>query len=150
MPVQNNGQPFRPALHQLTPENDEYKLLCALQCGEHDPDLFFTDRPRGGGLGQRNREYLVGLARGTRAVRAAARTAPLCACFFIPASLCMNVFADCWRRLLHRCMFCTVACISHLSEPNACAQRAWIAHQHAEVSGMPDAQGHAAMDAIRA
>ncbi|MEW5310658.1 MAG: hypothetical protein WDW38_002434 [Sanguina aurantia] len=30
-----------------------------LQCGESDPDLFFTDRPRGSaGLGQRNREYL--------------------------------------------------------------------------------------------
>ncbi|KAF5833355.1 glycoside hydrolase superfamily [Dunaliella salina] len=29
-----------------------------LQCGDHDPDLFFTDRPRDGGLGQRNREYL--------------------------------------------------------------------------------------------
>jgi len=29
-----------------------------LQCGEQDPDLFFTDRPRDGGLGQRNREYV--------------------------------------------------------------------------------------------
>ncbi|GFH21443.1 beta-amylase [Haematococcus lacustris] len=28
-----------------------------LQCGEHDPDLFFTDRPREG-AGRRNREYL--------------------------------------------------------------------------------------------
>lgn len=29
------------------------------QCGDSDPDLFFTDRPRGtSGLGQRNREYL--------------------------------------------------------------------------------------------
>ncbi|GAX84030.1 hypothetical protein CEUSTIGMA_g11454.t1 [Chlamydomonas eustigma] len=29
-----------------------------LRCGDSDPDLFFTDRPRGGGQGQRNREYL--------------------------------------------------------------------------------------------
>lgn len=29
-----------------------------LRCGENDPDLFFTDRPRGGSQGQRNREYL--------------------------------------------------------------------------------------------
>lgn len=29
-----------------------------LRCGENDPDLFFTDRPRGGSRGQRNREYL--------------------------------------------------------------------------------------------
>ncbi|KAI8474102.1 MAG: glycoside hydrolase superfamily [Monoraphidium minutum] len=30
-----------------------------LQAGQQDPDIFFTDRPRGGaGLGQRNREYL--------------------------------------------------------------------------------------------
>jgi len=28
------------------------------QCGEQDPDLFYTDRPRGDGLGQRDREYL--------------------------------------------------------------------------------------------
>lgn len=33
--------------------------LPARQCGESDPDLFFTDRPRGHGrLGQRNREYV--------------------------------------------------------------------------------------------
>ncbi|GIL55423.1 hypothetical protein Vafri_10981 [Volvox africanus] len=29
-----------------------------LQCGEADPDLFFADRPRNGGLGNRNREYI--------------------------------------------------------------------------------------------
>lgn len=29
-----------------------------LQAGEHDPDLFFTDRPRENGLGQRNKEYI--------------------------------------------------------------------------------------------
>lgn len=29
-----------------------------LRCGDSDPDLFFTDRPRAGGPGQRNREYL--------------------------------------------------------------------------------------------
>eukprot|EP00798_Chlamydomonas_sp_ICE-L_P001537 gene1537-32915_t len=29
-----------------------------LQCGENDPDLFFTDRPRDGKLGNRNREYI--------------------------------------------------------------------------------------------
>uniref|UniRef100_A0A6T5U2K4 Beta-amylase n=1 Tax=Chlamydomonas chlamydogama TaxID=225041 RepID=A0A6T5U2K4_9CHLO len=29
-----------------------------LKCGEMDPDLFHTDRPRGGCPGQRNREYL--------------------------------------------------------------------------------------------
>jgi beta-amylase len=29
-----------------------------LQAGEQDPDLFFTDRPRGYGFGQRNREYI--------------------------------------------------------------------------------------------
>lgn len=29
-----------------------------LQAGEHDPDLFFTDRPRGSGSGQRDREYI--------------------------------------------------------------------------------------------
>ena len=38
-------------------------LTCAcalplLQCGEQDPDIFFTDRPRDGGLGHRNKEYL--------------------------------------------------------------------------------------------
>ncbi|KXZ55155.1 hypothetical protein GPECTOR_3g303 [Gonium pectorale] len=29
-----------------------------LQCAEADPDLFFADRPRNGGLGNRNREYI--------------------------------------------------------------------------------------------
>lgn len=29
-----------------------------MQCGGADPDLFFTDRPRNGGVGQRNREYV--------------------------------------------------------------------------------------------
>lgn len=29
-----------------------------MQCAEADPDLFFADRPRNGGLGNRNREYL--------------------------------------------------------------------------------------------
>lgn len=29
-----------------------------LRCGENDPDIYFTDRPRGGSQGQRNREYL--------------------------------------------------------------------------------------------
>eukprot|EP00198_Chlamydomonas_reinhardtii_P000853 XP_001690188.1 beta-amylase [Chlamydomonas reinhardtii] len=29
-----------------------------VQCAEADPDLFFADRPRNGGLGNRNREYL--------------------------------------------------------------------------------------------
>ncbi|PNH02836.1 Beta-amylase 3, chloroplastic [Tetrabaena socialis] len=29
-----------------------------LQCGGADPDLFFADRPRNGGLGNRNREYI--------------------------------------------------------------------------------------------
>lgn len=29
-----------------------------LRCGDNDPDIFFTDRPRGGSSGQRNREYL--------------------------------------------------------------------------------------------
>ncbi|KAG2448443.1 hypothetical protein HYH02_006335 [Chlamydomonas schloesseri] len=29
-----------------------------IQCGEADPDLFFADRPRNGGLGNRNREYI--------------------------------------------------------------------------------------------
>lgn len=28
------------------------------QAGEQDPDLFFTDRPREGARGQRNREYI--------------------------------------------------------------------------------------------
>ncbi len=28
------------------------------QCGEADPDLFFADRPRNGGRGNRNREYI--------------------------------------------------------------------------------------------
>ena len=31
---------------------------CQKQAGEQDPDLFFTDRPRDGRLGVRNREYL--------------------------------------------------------------------------------------------
>ena len=29
-----------------------------LRCGDNDPDIFFTDRPRGGSSGQRNREYI--------------------------------------------------------------------------------------------
>ena len=29
-----------------------------IQAGDQDPDLFFTDRPRDGRLGTRNREYL--------------------------------------------------------------------------------------------
>lgn len=29
-----------------------------LQCGESDPDIFYTDQPRNGGLGHRNREYV--------------------------------------------------------------------------------------------
>jgi beta-amylase len=29
-----------------------------MQCGEVDPDLFFTDRPREGGRSQRNKEYI--------------------------------------------------------------------------------------------
>ena len=28
------------------------------QCGESDPDIYFTDRPRDRGPGQRNREYI--------------------------------------------------------------------------------------------
>ncbi len=29
-----------------------------LRCGESDPDLWHTDRPRGGSPGQRNHEYI--------------------------------------------------------------------------------------------
>lgn len=29
-----------------------------VQAGQQDPDIFFTDRPRESGLGQRNKEYL--------------------------------------------------------------------------------------------
>ncbi len=29
-----------------------------LAAGQHDPDIFFTDRPRDNGLGQRNKEYI--------------------------------------------------------------------------------------------
>lgn len=29
-----------------------------MQAGASDPDIFFTDRPRESGLGQRNKEYL--------------------------------------------------------------------------------------------
>jgi hypothetical protein len=28
------------------------------QAGQQDPDIFFTDRPRSSGLGQRNKEYI--------------------------------------------------------------------------------------------
>ena len=43
------------SLHPFSPPRPSF----ALQCGESDPDLFFTDRPRGHGrLGQRNREYV--------------------------------------------------------------------------------------------
>lgn len=38
--------------------NLDQLAFCAMQCGESDPDLFFTDRPRDGGLGQRNKEYI--------------------------------------------------------------------------------------------
>lgn len=33
-------------------------MLLLLQAGLSDPDIFFTDRPRESGLGQRNKEYL--------------------------------------------------------------------------------------------
>ena len=45
------------------------------QAGEQDPDLFFTDRPRDGRLGVRNREYLSLFA--DEAPRALAGRSPL-------------------------------------------------------------------------
>ena len=63
------------------------------QAGEQDPDLFFTDRPREGARGQRNREYVSLFA--DEAPRALAGRSPLeCYGDF------MRAFRDAFRGLL--------------------------------------------------